>query len=183
MTESDKFYIERCLDGHPDDFRHLVRRYKSALIAGLTYRLKNRDRAEETAQETFIRAYFNLGKLKKPDSFLPWLTSISNSVARENRRKDKILLRQDDVSSVSQITSSAEKPPDIDLDRAISALPDTYRKIILLRYYGEQSCRQIAEKLEIPLGTVTKTLSRAYSMLREFLKRDRIKNQEVLNEL
>ena len=143
MTESDRFYIERCLDGHPDDFRHLVRRYQSALIAGLTYRLKNRDRAEETAQETFIRAYFNLGRLKKPDSFLPWLTSIANSVAREYRRKDKILLRQDDVSSISQTTSSAERPPDVDLDRAISALPDAYREIFRYKMPDSSSWRVI----------------------------------------
>jgi RNA polymerase sigma-70 factor, ECF subfamily len=134
-----------------DDFRHLVRRYQSALIASLTYRLKNRDRAKETAQETFIRAYCNLARLKKPDSFLPWLTSIANSVAREYRRKDKILLRQDDVSSISQTTSSAERPPDVELDRAISALPDAYRKISLLRYYSGQSCSQVAESLVIPL--------------------------------
>ena len=172
MTEGDRFHIERCLDGHPDDFRHLVRRYQSALIAGLTYRLKSRDRAEEAAQETFIRAYFNLDRLKKPDSFLPWLTSIAKSVAREYRRKDKILLRQDDVSSVSQTTSSAERPPDIDLDRAISALPDAYRKIILMRYYGGQSCNQVAESLEIPVGSVTKMLSRAYAMLRRSLEKE-----------
>jgi len=73
--------------------------------------------------------------------------------------------------------------PDVDLDEAISALPDAYRKIILLRYYGEQSCRQIAETLEIPLGTVTKTLSRAYAMLRQTLQMDGLKNQEARNEL
>jgi RNA polymerase sigma-70 factor (ECF subfamily) len=172
MTESDRFYIERCLDGHPDDFRHLVRRYQSVLIAGLTYKLKNKDRAEETVQETFVRAYFNLSKLKKPDSFLPWLTSIANSVAGEYRRKDKILLRQDDVSSIFHTTSSAERPPDVDLDRAISALPEAYRKIIILRYYGGQSCKQVAESLVIPLGTVTKMLSRAHAMLRQSLERD-----------
>jgi RNA polymerase sigma-70 factor, ECF subfamily len=183
MTESDRFYIERCLDGHPDDFRHLVRRYQSTLIAGLTYKLKNRDRAEDTVQETFVRAYFNLSKLKKPDSFLPWLMSIANSVAGEYRRKDKIFLRQDDVSSVSHITVSAERPLDIDLDRVISALPDAYRNIILLRYYGGQSCKQVAGLLEIPLGTVTKMLSRAHAMLRKSLERDRKKNQEVHYEL
>jgi len=175
MTESDRFYIERCLDGHPDDYRHLVRRYQSALVAGLTYRFKNRDRAEETAQEAFVRAWFNLNKLKKPDSFLSWLTGIANRVAREYRRKDRLLLLQDGVSSISQTTSPAERPPDVDLDRAISALPDAYRKIILLRYYGGQSCRQVAESLEIPLGTVTKMLSRAYAMLRRNLERDREK--------
>ncbi len=172
MTENDRFYIERCLDGHPDDFRHLVRRYQSALIASLTYRLRSIERAEEIAQEAFVRAYFNLGRLKKPDSFLPWLTGIANRVAREYRRKDKILLRQDDVSSISQATSSAERPPEVDLDRAISALPDAYKKIILLKYHGGQSCRQVAESLEMPLGTVTKMLSRAYAMLRQSLEKE-----------
>jgi RNA polymerase sigma-70 factor (ECF subfamily) len=172
MTESDRFYIERCLDGHPDDYRHLVRRYQSALIAGLTYRLRSRDRAEETAQEAFVRAWFNLNRLKKPDSFLPWLTGIANRVAGEYRKKDKILPRQDDVSSISQTISPAVVSPDVDLDRAISALPDAYRKIILLRYYGGQSCRQVAESLEIPLGTVTKMLSRAYAMLRRSLEKE-----------
>jgi RNA polymerase sigma-70 factor, ECF subfamily len=170
MTESDRFYIERCLDGRPDDFRHLVRRYQSALVAGLTYRLKNRDRAEETAQEAFVRAWFNLGKLKKPGSFLSWLTGIAYRVAREFQRKDRMLIRENDELSVSPTTSSAERPPDVDLDRAIAALPDAYRNIILLRYYGGQSCRQVAESLEIPLGTATKMLSRAYAMLRESLK-------------
>ncbi|MBN2319233.1 MAG: RNA polymerase sigma factor [Acidobacteria bacterium] len=172
MTESDRFYIERCLDGHPDDYRHLVRRYQSALITGLTYRLKSRDRAEETAQEAFVRAWFNLNRLKKPDSFLSWLTGIANRVAGEFRRKDKNLLRQDDVSIVSQTTSPAERHPDVDLEKAISALPDAYREIILLRYYGGQSCKEVAESLEIPLGTVTKMLSRAYAMLRRSLEKE-----------
>ena len=170
MTGSDRFYIERCLDGHPDDYRYLVRRYQSALVAGLTHRLKNREEAEETAQEAFVRAWFNLGKLKKPGSFHSWLTGIAHRVAREFQRKDKKLLRQKDELSVSPTTSSAEKPPDVDLDRAIADLPDAYREIILLRYYGGQSCREVAESLEIPLGTATKMLSRAYAMLRESLK-------------
>ncbi|HCO93484.1 MAG TPA: RNA polymerase subunit sigma, partial [Phycisphaerales bacterium] len=52
-------------------------------------------------------------------------------------------------------------------------LPEAYRKIILLRYYGEHSCNQIAEQLDMPLGTVTKTLSRAYAMLRESLQQQK----------
>jgi RNA polymerase sigma factor (sigma-70 family) len=51
-------------------------------------------------------------------------------------------------------------------------LPENYRQVILLRYYAEHSCRQIAEQLEIPLGTVTKTLSRAYAILRQSLQQE-----------
>lgn len=172
MTESDKFYVERCLDGHPDDYRYLVRRYQAALVEGLTHRLKNRERAEETAQEAFVRAWFNLGKLKKPDSFLSWLMGIAHRVAKEFQRKDKKLLRQKDQLSASPTTTSAEKPPDADLDRAIANLPDAYREIILLRFYRGRSCREVAESLDIPLGTATKMLSRAYAMLRRSLEKE-----------
>jgi RNA polymerase sigma-70 factor, ECF subfamily len=179
MTENDRFYIERCLDGHPDDFRHLVRRYQSVLIASLTFRLRSRDGAEDAAQEAFVRAYFNLSKLKKPDSFLPWLMGIAGHVAGEYRRKERKACRQDDAIPTNHTISSAEGPSDVDLDKAISALPDACRDVILLKFYGELSCQQIAEKLEIPLGTVTKTLSRAYAMLRQSLERDRMRRQEV----
>lgn len=172
MTESDSFYIERCLDGHPDDFRHLVRRYQSALVEGLTYRLKNRTQAEETAQEAFVRAWFSLSKLKKPDSFFSWLMGIAHRVAMEFQRKEKSLLRQNDRISISPTTLSAERPPDVDLDRAMADLPDAYRDIILLKFYSGQSCKQIAESLDIPLGTATKMLSRAYAMLRQSLEKE-----------
>ena len=52
MSDTDKYYIERCLDGHPDDFRYLVRRYQGVLLAHLVGKLGNRDSAEEVAQET-----------------------------------------------------------------------------------------------------------------------------------
>ncbi len=58
---------------------------------------------------------------------------------------------------------------DFALERAIGELPDAYREVVLLRYYAGRSCSQVAEDLGIPLGTVTKRLSRAYAMLRESL--------------
>ncbi|MHC4890018.1 MAG: RNA polymerase sigma factor, partial [Planctomycetota bacterium] len=76
MSETDTYYIERCLDGHPDDFRYLVRRYQAVLLANLAGKLGSRDTAEEAAQETLVRAYFNMGKLKKPESFFAWLLGI-----------------------------------------------------------------------------------------------------------
>ena len=57
----------------------------------------------------------------------------------------------------------------LQLDEAIAALPDAYRQLILLRYFEQLSCQQIAERLRMPLGSVTKTLSRAYAALRQIL--------------
>jgi RNA polymerase sigma-70 factor (ECF subfamily) len=170
MSENDKYYVERCLDGHPDDFRHLVRRYQAVLLANLAGKLGNKDRAEEAAQEALVRAYFNIGKLKKPDSFFSWLLGIADHVAKEHQRKEQIRQQREIVRSFSEEAPAAELSQDYALEAAIAELPDAYRKVVLLRYYGENSCNQIAEQLDMPLGTVTKTLSRAYAMLRQSLQ-------------
>jgi RNA polymerase sigma-70 factor (ECF subfamily) len=170
MSETDKYYIERCLDGHPDDFRHLVRRYQGVLLANLAGKLGNKDRAEEAAQETLVRAYFNMNRLQKPDSFFSWLLGIADHVAKEHRRKEQIQLRREVIRSFSEEAQGAELSQDFALEAAIAKLPESYRKIILLRYYGQHSCNTIAEQLDMPLGTVTKTLSRAYAMLRDSIQ-------------
>ena len=170
MTENDKYYVERCLDGHPDDFRYLVRRYQAALLANLAGKLGDKDRAEEAAQETLVRAYFNMGKLKKPDAFFSWLLGIADLVAKEQYRKEQLQRRRQIVRSFSEEAPPTELSQDYALETAIAELPEAYRKIILLRYYGGHSCNQIAEQLDMPLGTVTKTLSRAYAMLRDALQ-------------
>ena len=62
----------------------------------------------------------------------------------------------------------AEDPgpaPEYPLEEAIAVLPESYRQVILLRYYEGLSCQEVATRLGMPLGTVTKTLSRAYALL------------------
>jgi len=170
MSENDKYYVERCLDGHPDDFRYLVRRYQAALLANLAGKLGDKDRAEEATQETLVRAYFNMGKLKKPDAFFSWLLGIADLVAKEQRRREQLQRRRQIVRSFAEEAPPTELSQDYALETAIAELPEAYRKIILLRYYGGHSCNRIAEQLDMPLGTVTKTLSRAYAMLRDALR-------------
>ena len=171
MTENDGYYVERCLDGHPDDFRHLVRRYQPVLLAHLAGKLGNRDRAEEAAQETLVRAYFGMDKLKKPESFFAWLLGIADLVAKEQQRNELIRRRRESVRASVEETPELELSQDLPLEAAVAALPEAYRTVILLRYYGGLSCSGIAGQLDMPLGTVTKTLSRAYALLRESLQR------------
>jgi RNA polymerase sigma-70 factor (ECF subfamily) len=167
---ADKYYVERCLDGHPDDFRYLVRRYQAVLLANLAGKLGSKDSAEEAAQESLVRAYFNMDKLKKPQLFFSWLLGIADRVAKEQQRQEHLRRQREAIRSFSQEAPSPEFSQDYALEAAIAGLPEAYRQVILLRYYGGQSCNQIAVKLDMPLGTVTKTLSRAYAMLRESLQ-------------
>jgi len=174
MTETDQYYVERCLDGHPDDFRHLVRRYQPVLLAHLAGKTGRRDRAEEAAQETFVRAYFKMDKLKKPESFFPWLLGIADNVAKEQQRAEMVRRKRESVRAFCEEAPEPELSQDYALEAAIAALPEAYREVILLRYYGGLSCSGIAEQLDTPLGTVTKTLSRAYALLRDTLQRQTV---------
>ncbi len=166
MAESDRYYIEQCLNGRPDEFRGLVRRYQAALSAYLAGKLGNRNAAEEGAQETFVRAYFGLSELKKRESFYSWLLGIANRVAKEQLREAKSFAQVDCLEE--QVYE--ERKVEMELENAIAKLPDPYREIVLIRFYANRSCLQIAEQLNMPVGTVTKRLSRAYGKLRELLK-------------
>ncbi|MHC4500521.1 MAG: RNA polymerase sigma factor [Planctomycetota bacterium] len=157
------------MDGHPDDFRHLVRRYQAVLLAHLAGQLGSSDRAEEAAQETLVRAYFGLEKLKKRESFFSWLLGIANRVAKEQQRSER---RRSQMAEVlSEHPPEVELSQDYGLERAVAALPPPYRELVLLRYYGACSCSEVAQQLGMPLGTVTKNLSRAYAALRDSLQR------------
>ena len=169
MSLSDRECIERCLDGHPEVFGELVQRHQAALLSFLAGRLGSREQAEDAAQETLVRAYFALDRLKKRDSFFPWLFGIASRVAKEGQRAEQ---RQRDLTQAVAERASKDDPPyDRPLEQALSRLAEPYREVILLRYYTGLSCAEVAEQLAIPVGTVTKRLSRAYAMLRESLRR------------
>jgi RNA polymerase sigma-70 factor (ECF subfamily) len=167
MNRSDREHIYQCLNGHPHDFRHLVQRYERVLQAYLAGRLGDRERAEEVAQEAFVRAYFNLGKLKKESAFYAWLTGIAERVVKE---KAKAEAKERRVARMMHERRSSS--PAFEVEKAIAKLSGPFREIILLRYYCGMSCPEIARSLGKPLGTVTKTLSRAYGMLREALREE-----------
>lgn len=170
MDSSDSELVRRCLDRGAEEYRPLVRRYQAALLAFLASRLGNRADAEDAAQEAFIRAYHFLHHLHKPESFFAYLFGIAGRVSLEYQRTRN--RQRKAVEAAANIASESSEPADQhdhDLQRSLAALPKPYQQVILLRYYAGLSCSDIARQLEMPLGSVTKNLSRAYAMLRESL--------------
>ncbi len=170
MDLTDKEYVQRCCDGHPEDFTALVHRYQEPLFNFLVSRLGDRSRAEDAAQESFVRAFQKLKKLRKPESFYSWLIGIAGRVAQEQFRFIK-RSRHDCKITQTLLSRSSEDHVEYPLEEAITVLPETYRQLILLRYYEGLSCKDVAERMGMPLGTVTKTLSRAYVLLRQELQK------------
>lgn len=170
MCQTDEMCVRQCLNGRPDVYRLLVQRYQQPLLGYLRGRLGCEEAALEASQETFVRAYFALPKLRKPDSFFSWLLGIAHRVVKETHRA-----RQRRHSIDSLVSELAESPREgvsshDQLTEAVSRLPDVYRQVILLRYYAGLSCVEISRMLDKPVGTVTKRLSRAYSLLRAALQ-------------
>jgi RNA polymerase sigma-70 factor, ECF subfamily len=155
-------------------FRHLVMRYEGPLIKHLVRRLGDENEAVEAAQETMVRAYFTLPKLKKAESFFPWLLGIADRVAQEMRRARRRHPTSLDIEAISALTETDLLVQDSHLDpelcQAVAELPQPYRQVILMRFYGGQSCAEISLNLGVSLGTVTSRLSRAYAVLREVLR-------------
>jgi RNA polymerase sigma-70 factor (ECF subfamily) len=176
MCRSDQDCIDQCLDGHPDEFRQLVVRYERPMMRYLASRLGDQEAAAEVAQESFVRAYFRLGTLRKGDAFFTWLMGIAQRVMLETFRRQQ---RTTSLPDIAEPAAPAAAESDTRLAEAVAGLPDIYREVTVLRYFGGLSCAGVSERLGVPLGTVTKRLSRAYVLLRELLSRPDDQAREV----
>jgi RNA polymerase sigma-70 factor (ECF subfamily) len=180
----DEQFVAECLNGHPEQYRQLAERYQGVLRSHLTRELRDRNEAEEAAQEALVRAYFWLPNLRNRASFFSSLIGIANRVAKEHRRSRqrdrRIAIAAADAATRREF---GQDQPDAVLDAAladaIASLPEQQRQVVLLRYYAQLSCKAIAQQLDMPLGSVTKTLSRAYLTLREKLQRVHEASAEV----
>lgn len=186
MELSDQECVEGCRAGHVQEFEILVARYQKPLFAYLIRRLGNPSQAEEAAQEAFVRAFQGLGSLRKPGLFHSWLIGIAARLLKEQFR----LAERQERGREAAGTLWGEAPgsqSDYPVEEAIAELPESYRQVILLRYYEGLSCQETATRLEVPLGTVTKMLSRAYEKLRQELQAresmDETINTRTQNEL
>lgn len=173
MVENDKECVQLCLKGKPEAFRQLVERYETFLIKHLYARLGDSNEAAEAAQETFVRAYVALAKLKKADSFSSWLLGIANRVVMESRRAQRRRAASFDAHGLPELQASEDESQDhheVELKVAVASLPSVQRQVILMRFYNGQSCAEISRVLGVSLGTVTSRLSRAYALLREAMR-------------
>jgi len=151
-------------------FASLVGRYSRAVVGRQYACTHERSSAEDLAQETFVRAWQGLGRLEDDRSFGSWLLSIAGYVGQEWIR------RKQAAQKVRAVLAEAVEPargggPDLPLAAAVAELPPEVQQILALRHDRGLSCEEIASELGKPLGTVTKTLSRAYAQLRERLTR------------
>ena len=176
-SATDDALVRAALVGQQEAFAELVRRYTRMVLWHASGRIKDQTEVEEIAQETLVRAYVNLARLRAPRAFGGWLIAIADSVVREKHRMDS------KVISLESPDEAVETPPEAAPAEVLSReemrekllvemrrLPAHYRVALALKYMKGYSVDQIAEQLLLPAGTVRARLSRAYGMLRRRLE-------------
>ncbi len=174
MRTEDGYIINQCLNGSPEAFGLLVDKYKESVYALAYSKLRNFHDAEDITQEAFIKAFQKLRTLKRGDSFLAWIFSITANLCKDLLRSSSV--RPDGEYAEDQEEDILERPS-MDayheeqryalLHDALAELPEMYRQVLTLYYLADMSTKEIARFLGTPHDTVRQRLSRARTQLKE----------------
>jgi len=157
------------MPGSPQTVQRLVDEFYAPLYR-YAYRLAGSHAdAEDLTQEAFCKAQLNIAQLRDRARAKPWLFSIlRNDYLHRLRAQDKQTCVS--LDGIGDVPEPASDPlPDIDperLQQALNELPEVFRTPIILYYFEDFAYRDIAEQMELPLGTVMSRLSRAKTYLR-----------------
>jgi RNA polymerase sigma-70 factor (ECF subfamily) len=175
-ASDDQADVEKVLAGEAAAFEQIVRRWQGPLV-NLAYRFcRDRARAEEMAQEAFLRVYRNLDRWRKDAVFSTWLFAVATNLYRsELRRIPAATVSLEDVAELRDSRPIDGGLEDENRDRivrrAVSALPPKYRDVLILFYFHDMDVAAAARSLSLPEGTVKARLSRARGILRSKLPR------------
>lgn len=177
MTASDdQTDVERVLAGDVSAFEGIVRRWQGPLI-NLAYRFcHDRGRAEEMAQEAFLRAYRALAQWRKDAVFSTWLFALATNLYRSELRRIPARTSSVPLDEVAEPADSRpsdggfeDRDRDLAVRRAVLALPPKYREALTLFYFHDMDVPTAARSLSLPEGTVKARLFRGREMLRSKL--------------
>jgi len=188
QVETDLVLINSVLAGKTADYAVLVKRHQRFVFTLALRFAKNREDAEEIAQDCFIKAYKALGTFKQTSKFSTWLYTITYTTAMTYLRKKR--LDSTSIDNDEQVLQVANTDGSFDADtvekkstykylnQAIDMLLPDDAAIITLFYKGEQSLEEIGQTLAMEPNTVKVKLHRARHRLKEklqFLLKDEVK--------
>lgn len=162
--------VRKAIRGDKQAFLDLIEPQKEKLYKIAYTYVKNEQDALDIIQETICKAYVSLDNLKKPKYFNTWLVKIliNISITTLNRNKKIIYLEEKEVEYDN--SSIAKCDDRLDLLTELGKLDSKYRDVIILKYYEDFTIKEIAEILNIPIGTARTNLYRGLEVLRKSMK-------------
>jgi len=186
---SDQEVVALARGGRDAAFRELLRRYERPVFSLIYRMVRDRALAEDLSQDTFVKVLNALDSYRPEFKFSSWVFKIANNVAIDQLRRrelDTLSLdgspdarTQDEIEATALQATSRDETPLAELEsrelgtyieQAIGKLRPEYRSCILLRHVEGRSYEEIAETLDLPLGTVKTYIHRARHELREYLE-------------
>jgi RNA polymerase sigma-70 factor (ECF subfamily) len=168
--------IDQALTGDRAAFTCLVEQNQDRLFASMLQVTGSPDEAEEVVQDAFIRAFIKLDTFKRNSQFFTWLYRIAfnSALTRRRRRRANVSLDQSREQGGMEVADKGDAVDEpmlrrerVDMVRqALQTLTEEHRAILVLREMQEHSYEDIAEILEISIGTVRSRLSRARHQLK-----------------
>jgi RNA polymerase sigma-70 factor (ECF subfamily) len=171
----DAAAIDEVLAGNVSAFEAVVRRWERPLV-NLAYRFfGDRGKAEEMAQEAFLRAYRSLSTWRRESSFSTWLFALATNLYRSEKGRtprEFVPLLEEKMTSVEQGQELAyeEREKRLAVQRAVESLPARYRDALILFYFNELDIAATAACLALPAGTVKARLARGRELLAKKLR-------------
>jgi len=185
---SDQEVVLRARSGQEAAYRELIRRYERPVFALVFRMVRDRELAEDLSQETFVKALNAIESYRPEFKFSSWIFKIANNAAIDHLRRRELDTLSLDGSphaetpeamqaTALQIGARQETPLETveakelggAIEAAIGSLRPEYRSCILLRHVEGRAYEEIAEILNLPLGTVKTYIHRARNELRQTL--------------
>ncbi|MFH6945419.1 RNA polymerase sigma factor [Flavobacterium sp. FlaQc-52] len=179
-TLEDQHYINLILGGDSNSFAVLVNRYKDMIFSLALKMVKNREEAEEVAQDTFIKIYTSLSKFKGDSKFSTWIYKIAYNTCLDRLKKNK---KEENNISIDEFSAHLIKT----MDNALNALEEKERKqaiqkclnllpsdenfLLTLFYFDDQSLEEIGKIMNISANNAKVKLFRSRQKLAVILKK------------
>lgn len=179
-AKNDFNLVCRAKEGEQKAFAELMHRYKESIYFMSLKMVNNKDDAMDMTVETFGKAFENIEKYKPDFAFSTWLFRIATNNCIDFIRKKRLnvvsmdsMVDDEGDDRPLQIRSDTLDPEEISIKKQqneklkdiVDKLPSRYRTLIILRYFDELSYEEIANQLDLPLGTVKAQLFRARDLL------------------
>jgi RNA polymerase sigma-70 factor (ECF subfamily) len=186
---SDAEVVAHARKGSERAHRELLSRYERPVFSLIFRMVRDRETAEDLAQETFIKVLNNLDRYSPEFKFSSWLFKIANNLTIDHLRRRRVdtisiegapdAITSESAKATSIAVVSGDESPLEELEsrelgsaieRAIGKLRPEYRACIMLRHVEDKSYEEIAEIVKLPLGTVKTYIHRARHELRAALE-------------
>lgn len=169
FEENETEVIERAKTGDSAAFEDIIDEYRSRVTDLIFHLYGDENLAEDAAQTAFINAWRHLPEFQSGRSFRSWLLKIAVNAAIDHLRREKPCVEIDSILDLSKNECIEDWVEDRErrmiIRQAVAELPDSSRSVLILKEYQGLRYQEIADVLDIPLGTVMSRLNYARKVL------------------